>query len=56
MSKTFLFPITVEVVGHQLVEREWNLFVSEGSLHFFRVGASIGSMETDPLTTSLNTP
>ena len=57
MSKTFLFPITIEVVGHQLVKREWNLFVSEGSLDFFGVGTSIGSMETDPLTTgSLNTP
>ena len=57
MSKTFLFPITIEVVGHQLVKREWNLFVSEGSLNFLGVGTSISSMETDPFSTgSLNTP
>ena len=56
MSETFLFPITIEVVRHQLMKSEWNSFISKCSLDFLGIGTPIGTMETDPLASSLDTP
>ena len=56
MSKTFLLPISIEIVWHELVVSEGDLFVAESGLNLLGVGAAVHPVETDPLSAGVDTP
>ena len=48
MSEAPVLPVAHEVAGHEVVEGEGHVFVSEGGHQLPGVGAAVGSVHADP--------